>query len=222
MTLNPYESPEVRGVLGPEYKVGPLCCNPSCKKFAEHAHHIFRRTDQRLGQPFEWVEIKGAVYQNLTGICPDCHHAVTSPVGGHKAAIKIVGPDFDWTWMWCIVKDKDTPVPVAPIRPQPLTPEGLALGRAMETSESDACPTCGHVKRARSSNGGRARASWTVKVPADAENGADILDVLVDDMALILGVEPNQTGRYYVLVPTLYYAHQEKSRFLESIKGVGG
>lgn len=60
-------------------------------------------------------------------------------------------------------------------------------------------------------------------MPDDAEeDGADVLDTLVDDLALILGVEANQTGRYYVLVPVLYFAHQDKKRFVESVKGVGG
>jgi len=59
-------------------------------------------------------------------------------------------------------------------------------------------------------------------VPDDAENGAEILDTLVDDMGVILGVEPNQTGRYYIVLPCVYYAHQEKARFVESLKGFGG
>src|SRR5262245_17540556 len=101
--MPPWHGPEVRGVEGPEYTVGPKCCNPGCNRYAEHAHHIFRRTDSRLGGPFAWVEIKGAVYQNLAPICARCHNDISGPVGGYKAAIKILGDDYDWTWYWCSV-----------------------------------------------------------------------------------------------------------------------
>ena len=230
MTLVPYAGPQVRGVDGPSYRVGPICCNPGCRKEAVHPHHIFRRTDQRLGGAYAWIEIKGAAYQNLTGICWRCHNDITGGIGGHKAAIKILGDDYDWTWWWCAVShevvdgvEMETSKPLAPIEPQPLTPEEFANSR-VPPQESEACPTCGHVKRARPAIGqpGRARKSWTIKVPADAENGAEILDTLVDDLAILLDVEPNQTGRYYVLVPTLYFAHQDKRGFADSIKGVGG
>ena len=227
MTLSPYDGPQVRGVGGPEYKVGPICCNPNCKRYAEHAHHIFRRSDQRLGGAFDWVSIMGYVVQNKVGVCAPCHDDLTGRIGGHKAAIRMIGPDFDWIWTWCIVKPgsgADIAVPVGEIQPQPLTPEALADSRATgPLGEPETCPACGHVKRRARPAGlaGRAQATWTVKVPADAENGAEILDTLVDDLALLLGVEPNQTGRYYVLVPCLYYAHQERSRFVESLKGVG-
>ena len=214
MTLSPLDSPMVRGVGGPEYKVGPYCANPECRRIAEHAHHIFRRS--QLGGAFAWVEIKGVVYQNLCGLCANCHDDVTGRVGGHRAAIRLLGPDYDWVWTWYGGPAVER---IGPITPQPLS---LEAWRSTESSPGpETCPTCGHVKRARSASPGRARKSWTILVPADAENGADILDTLVDDMALILGVEPNQTGRYFVVMPCLYYAHQEKSRFVESLKGVG-
>src|SRR4029077_11390368 len=107
VTLSPWTGPQVRGVDGPEYKVGPRCCNPACVRFAEHAHHVFARSDKRLKKPYAWVEIKGQRYQNLVGVCPDCHDDLTGGVGGHKAAIMIVGPDYDWTWMWTrVTSDK--------------------------------------------------------------------------------------------------------------------
>jgi hypothetical protein len=228
MTLNAWKGPQLRGVAGPAYQVGPWCSNPGCRREAQHAHHIFRRTDQRLGAPFDWVEIKGVVYQNKTGVCARCHDDLTGSVGGHRAAIKIVGPDYDWTWMWCTVHESygvgEVITPLAPIEPQPLTPEALALSRVPDDPwEPEKCPTCGHVTRARPTRtGGRARKSWTILVPDDAEDGAEILDVLVDDMGMILGIETNQTGRYYVVLPCVYYAHQEKARFLQSLKGTGG
>jgi hypothetical protein len=58
-------------------------------------------------------------------------------------------------------------------------------------------------------------------VPDDAENGADILDTLIDDAALLMGIDATATGRYYVLVPALYYMHQNWSEFALSLKGEG-
>ena len=231
MTLPPWHGPQVRGVDGPLYKVGPHCCNPGCNRWAEHAHHIFARSDKRLKKAWDWVEIKGAVYQNKTGVCARCHDDLTGRLGGHVAAIKLVGVDYEWEWMWCVVQhhasdptETVTSVPLAPIVPQPLTPEQFALSQASGDPVEEKCPTCGHVKRARpGAAAGRARKSWTIKVPADEqENGAEVLDTRVDDIGLVLGIEPNQTGRYYIVVPVLYYAHQEKQRFVESLKGVGG
>lgn len=221
MTLTPWDGFELRGVDGPLYRVGPLCCNPGCRRYAEHAHHLFARSDKRLKKPCDWVEIKGAAYQNLVPVCPRCHDDLTGGPGGHKAAIRLVGPDYDWTWMWCAVTDAGVS-PLAPIEPQPLTPEQLALSRASGTPVEERCPTCGHLKRARPPASGRARKSWTIKAPDDEENGVEVLDALTDDMGIVLGIEPTQVGRYYIVVPVLYYAHQEKSRFVESLKGVGG
>jgi hypothetical protein len=228
MTLSPWTGPEVRGVGGPDYKVGARCCNPGCPRWTDHAHHVFRRTDQRLGGAFAWIEIKGVVYQNLVPVCARCHDDLTGGPGGHKAAIKLVGPDFDWVWNWCSVTSVDGEErisPLAPIEPQPLALEEFATSRASGDPVPEQCPTCGHVTmRARpTGQGRRARKSWTIKVPDDAEeDGAAVLDALTDDLGLILGVEPNQTGRYYIVVPVLYYAHQDKARFVESVKGVGG
>src|SRR5262245_29921817 len=198
MTLPPWHGPQLRRVPGPEYKVGPMCSNPGCHRYAEHAHHIFARSDKRLKAPYAWIEIKGAVYQNLTGVCARCHDDLTGRVGGHRTAIKLVGTDYDWVWMWCVVQHgRDDPletltsVPLAPIDPQPMTPEEFATTRVPPAPESEeACPTCGHVKRARPSTAGRGRArkSWTIKVPDDAEDGAEVLDTLVDDMGVLLGI----------------------------------
>jgi hypothetical protein len=225
VTLSPWDGPRVRGVDGPAYKVSTRCSNPGCNRFAEHVHHIFRRSDQRLGKACDWVEIKGAVYQNKTGVCPRCHDDLTGSIGGHKAAIRIEGDDYDWTWMWCVAQQTLTGYSfraLAPIEPQPLTPEAFAVAERDSLPEPEVCPTCGHVKRARLTPAGRARKTWTVLVPDDDEDGAAVLDTLVDDLALILGVEPNRTGRYFVIVPALYHAHQDKRAFADSLRGVGG
>lgn len=223
MTLPAVDSWDVVGVPGPKYKVGPRCSNPTCRKIAEHAHHIVRRS--QLGGDYAWVAIEGVIVANLTGLCADCHDKVTGLVGGHKAAIRYM----DGLFYWCSLESDGAEITYAPVdllEPQPSTPETLA-GRASEASESEtSCPFCGHAKRRRRAPAGpdgkrRRRKTWTVKVPDDAEDGAEILDTLVDDLSIVLGTGDDSGARYYTLVPALVYAQQERKRFTESIKGRG-
>jgi hypothetical protein len=242
VTLPAVDTFAVRGVEGNPYKVGPYCSNPTCKRGAEHAHHIVRRS--RIGGPFDWVEIDGRLYGNLTGLCVPCHDDVTGVEGGHKAGIRLI----DGEWIWCLAIDRDDPrtvgdeafatttvfqdsrgntyFPIGPLSPQPPTPETLAELASGATEESEhACPFCGQAKRRRRlvTGPGRRRRSWIVRVPDDdLENGADVLDVLIEDLAMVLNVEPNTTGRYFVIVPALYHAIQDKKAFAESLEGIGG
>ena len=125
MTLPAVDTWNVRGVEGPPYKVGPQCSNPNCSKWAEHAHHIVRRS-QLQKQPQDWIAIEGFVIGNKTGLCPGCHDDITGLVGGHKAAIRWIQGDF---W-WCLVNPTETDPSamqyhaVSPLSYQPPTPEG--------------------------------------------------------------------------------------------------
>jgi hypothetical protein len=80
------------------------------------------------------------------------------------------------------------------------------------------------VKRRRPSTrgDGRRRKTWRVLVPDDAENGAEILDELVEDVGLTIGVDPVSSGRYYILLPVLVHACQSKAALVDSLKGIGG
>jgi hypothetical protein len=231
VTLPPIDSWQVRGVAGPKYKVGPRCSNPTCGKIAEHAHHMWRRS--LLAGDFAWVELPdGKVLGNLTGLCPLCHDKITGRVGGHKAAIRLSHPDG--VMWWCTIGDENSGVEyefVAPLDPQPPTREAFVASPADSSeSEENSCPTCGqprarHRKKTPARSARRARKTWPVKVPADAEeDGAEVLDSLTEDLAPLLGVEPDDngaytSGRYYVLVPALYYAQQQRDDFVRSILG---
>jgi len=59
-------------------------------------------------------------------------------------------------------------------------------------------------------------------VPDDGEDGAEILDTLVDDIGLTLGIDPVNSGRYYCILPALYFACQNKQTFVDNLKGIGG
>jgi len=225
VTLPPLDADIAFSAEGPDYKVGPHCSNPNCSRLADHAHHIFRRT--KMGKPVDWVEVEGWVVANKTGLCWRCHNDVTGEVGGHKAAIRL---DLErHVFQWCLVvleRGLVTDYPFAGLLdPQPPTPESLALERATGQPESEACPRCGHVKRARAVHRGpaRARKTWPVLVPDDEqEHGADVLDALVETLApMIPNADTTRAGRYYVLVPVLAYAAMDTKRFLETLEGVG-
>jgi hypothetical protein len=221
VTLPAVDTWDVRGVAGPEYKVGPKCSNPRCAKNAEHAHHIIRRS--QLAGDYRWVEIVGEAYANLAGLCPDCHDEVTGIVGGHTAAIRLVQN----RWWWCLIAmrphDQVEYFPIAELDPHPPT-QDQATERFPEhpVSGSETCPTCGQARRrARPSSRGaaRRRKSWTIKVPDDSEDGSMILDTLVDDLALVLGYE-GDNGRYYVIVPALVFAQMNRAQFAREIEGM--
>jgi hypothetical protein len=216
MTLAPSETYKVRGLKGPAYQVGPGCSNPNCASYADDPHHIWSR--RKLGGPFDWVEVEERTFANKTGVCRPCHDDLTGRVGGHRAAIEYE----DGLFFWALVNDQGSQR-TGLLDPQPPTPENLsrALGHS---PESEACPFCGQPPRRRAERSAlaRRRKSWIVKVPDDAEDGAEILDTLVDDIGLTIGVDPVASGRYYILLPALYHACQSKAAFVESLKGVGG
>jgi hypothetical protein len=232
VTLPALDSWEVRGVLGPAYRVAARCSSPFCTKLTDHAHHIVRRT--ALGRPYDWIEItldEGAtvVLGNVTGLCLDCHNRVTGDVGGHQAAIRL---DIEtMTFNWCMVSTRGGLIeyePLAPLYPQPPSAESLAAQPAESAPETDGvCPACGHVTRRRSETttkraSGRRRKSWLIKVPDDSEeDGADVLDVLVDDLSPLLGYQPHANVRYHTVAAALYYAHQNVRASIEAISGRG-
>jgi hypothetical protein len=230
MTLPPIDSWQVKGVAGPKYKVGPKCANPTCGKWAEHAHHMWRRS--ALGRPYDWVQLPDdSIVGNLVGLCPDCHDLITGRLGGHKAAIRLAVADLvdnRKTFWWCLIGNGSgiRYEFVAPLEPQPPTQDSLIASPANEAGSDVSCPTCGQPRARRRSpvspsGRRRVRKTWPVKVPADAEeNGADVLDEFVEDLAPLLGVEPDKrggygSGRYYVLVPVLYYASLHKHELIE-------
>lgn len=227
MTLPATDSWDVRGVKGHDYKVGPHCSNPNCRKIAEHAHHIVRRS--QLGGDFRWIVLHGQARGNLTGVCVGCHNDLTGMVGGHKAAIRFSLADS--LFYWCdveTVNDQIEYLKRGPIDPQPPTPETLAERATGISTESDPCPMCGQAARRRpssqpSSPGGRRRKTWTVKLPADVidEDGAAVLDTLVLELGSLLGTGQDEGARYYTIVPAMSYCLQDSQGFVDAIKGKG-
>jgi hypothetical protein len=235
MTLRPMDSfVGVRGIAGPRYTVGPWCANTHCtysasggRAMADQAHHIWSR--KQLGGVFSWVELPdGTVIGNLTGVCVGCHGDLTGPIGGHRAAIRLDVDDFR-LW-WCRTSGHNGTMdyePLDPVEPQPPTRESLIASPATPESEPS-CPTCGQPRQRRRSptishgESRRRRKSWTIQVPDDEEDGALVLDTLVDDLAPQFDIEHvDAKSRYFVVVPALVFAQQAGKRFAESILGKG-
>lgn len=226
MTLPPIPSQDVHGVVGKPYKANPRCSAPDCNETTDHAHHIFRRT--RTSGAYFWVRLPdGQVVGNVTGLCWRCHDMVTGGPGGHQRWIQWRDGEYLWG---SVVNEHDRPVAdfieIGPLDPQPPAPDLLDVSQPDTESEPDRCPQCGQRRRRApaiaTAGARRRRKSWIVKVPDDHEDGADVLDTLVDDLAPLLGIDPTASGRYHVLVPVLVYAHQDESGFIDAIKGIGG
>lgn len=226
MTLAPIDGAFLaKGLAGPTYRVGPNCANPKCSHFADHAHHIFRRS--MLAGDFPWVEIEEKVFGNLTGLCADCHNAVTGNVGGHRAAIRL---DLEQgIYWWCdVIEDGWVNVVdyqrVAPLTPQPPALDSLSERSLGQGSEPEHCPVCGQEKRRRRPASPpeprRRRKNWTVSVPDDVEDGADVLDTFVDDVALLLGAGDwhERNKRYWALVHVLAWTMQRREEFARDVK----
>jgi hypothetical protein len=215
----------VRGLEAPaRYKVAARCSNPDCKHFSDHAHHIFRRS--ALSGDYAWVSIGGYVIGNLTGLCFQCHEDVTGAIGGHKAGIRWHEETKTFMWCWVDTADGDLDyIQVAPLNPQPPTPDTLAERTSgQENEESEHCPFCGHTKRRRESapkrEKARRRKNWSVSVPDDTEDGAEILDSFTDDAALLLGAGDwtERNKRYWTIVHVFAWVMQHREDFAKDVR----
>ena len=206
MSLRPHPNHNVKGLAGPEwpqFTVGPLCCVPGCSKFADHPHHLWRRS--ALGGPFPWVRLwDGSTVQNVVGICWQHHARVTDDLDR-------ITLEEDGSFIY---RDEAN-VRLGLIKPQPVT-----LGRDVTPKPQEApgaserCPTCNTKIRPSHDDTEerevtRNRSSWTVTVPKDErEDGAQTLDVLLEAARMVmddrgLSYGPERKVRFYVLSAAL-------------------
>lgn len=232
MTKLPAESWNVKGVATKEKapKVGPRCANPACTRFADHAHHIWRRSF--LGGDFAWVELpEGDIICNLIGLCFGCHAQITE----NKAWIRLRGESFHF------VECDDEPEDRGPLIPQPvrlvkspspdngdqfggaiqLTTDGgeVLHSEVVKSAGTDGeagflCPTCKRRKRAPRKDlppgEARRKVKFVFPVPQDGEeDGHEVLTVLIEECADVLG--RGEQPIYYTLAEVaaffLQHAH---------------
>ena len=220
MTLAPLVVPDIHGVEGKPVALSNWCVAPGCLSIAQQRHHLWPRSYLR-GQPFEWVSVAGKTMPNSVGLCVTHHAQVSSPIGGHQAKIvySLELELFEW---WTSVGTDDW-MYVGLLRDQKLVepePEAKRVRR-----EEGLCPTCGratpHEKR-RTQDGlpKRPAKTWTLLVPDDAENGADVLDTLIEDLAVLmeLDVHSQRLLRYHVLAPVLIWVTMHKVDFARDLE----
>lgn len=221
MTKLPHENRDVVGLDGPEhpkYTVGPLCSVPSCSRLADHSHHIWRRSFVIGDKP--WVKLwDGKIVGNLTGLCWRHHNDVTE--GRANIIWNGAIPAFVWD---------DGGETVFLLDPQPpgvsLATDKISqkLGADFPPGEHEhgpgaveKCPACHRsLPREKSaSQEKRPRKSWSVSVPVDErENGADVLDTLLNECAIIFGHNETKGARYFTLAQALALVVQNKEKFL--------
>lgn len=224
MTLPLIDSWNIQPVKGGLYPVNTTCANPFCDNDAEHGHHLVRRT-KIIGNTW-WVRLPGGiVIGNVIGLCAPCHALVTNQGGrggGHGAAIRWINGDL---W-WCAVDEGDATsailyVPLGICDPQtPHAGDDVILG--LDTGPRP-CPVCGHSSHGRKGpkREARKRKSWTVRVPDDEEDGAQVLDDIVDGIvaAFELDLDGGPLTRYHALARAGAFVLINQSEIPKEAKG---
>lgn len=189
----------------PKYKVGPRCCHPDCNFLADHAHHLWRRS---FGTRGAWVELvfldPPVIVGNLVPLCWRHHEDVTV----NKARIEYLDTTDLFVWR---VGD----AVAEPLKPQPPRWADQLLQTHVHDENEDVCSKCGRRRKTKDEmppGEKRARKSWTIKVPDDAEDGADILDTLCDELADLFAMDhyTSQLQRYYVCAQAFALVLQNK------------
>jgi hypothetical protein len=210
LTLIPLENRDVKGLNGlefPAYRVPALCSHPRCSRVVVDAHHLFRRSF--LAGAYPWVELPDhRIVGNVAGLCRLHHDQVTANeawirwlVRPRKDAPDVVRGRF---W-WCARdgRELDELYPHPPLHGLPLI--GDAEEAIVGPAARPVCPGCGRTlphqrEPGERLSGPRRRKSWVVKVPADsAEDGALVLDVLIDACADLFSHEKTEYMRYFTI-----------------------
>jgi hypothetical protein len=213
LTLLPSDSWEIEGVSGDRYQVPVRCQAPGCQRYSDHLHHLWRRSF--LGGDYWWVRLPGGlVVRNIVGLCIPHHEDVTGkPGAGHVAWIRWIPGTQEFRWMeeestsgkWRQVGTLSLPAPIK-------TASDGTPGR-----EAERCPVCGKLKRQtveheHEPGPKRPRKSWTIQVPADEEDGATVLDELVEGCAEVFGHDEytSKLRRYFTVVAALTVVLQNR------------
>jgi hypothetical protein len=223
MTLPLIDSWDIQPVKGSPYPVNTVCANPTCSDDAEHGHHLVRRS--QIGGDIWWIRLPDEiVIGNVIGLCAPCHALVTNQGGqggGHGAAIRWLSHAL---W-WCKVETevaRGAAVlsyrPVAPCSSQ--VPFGDDLDILRLDAAPTTCPTCGHTHAPKKKHPARKRKTWTVQVPADTEDGAQVLDEIVDGICAAFELDDGGAlTRYHALARAGAFVLVNRSAIPKEAKG---
>lgn len=207
MTRLPNESWNVEACTGdlfPRYKVKPLCAHPDCSRFVDHVHHLVRRSF--VGGDVAWVRFgNGDIVGNLVGLCYRHHEQVTV----NQAAIMYEERLHQFTWV------DDEGAACGALYPHPPkhghvhedeTGEPVLIG----PGSTHICPGCKRpIPREKTAGEkkepAKRRKSWTIKVPDETEeDGALVLDTLLEECATLFGRDMSASNnRYFVVAQAL-------------------
>jgi hypothetical protein len=204
MTRLPTESRDVTPHPDiPTYRVKPICSHPTCSRFTEHAHHICRRSF--IIGDIAWVSYEdGPIVGNLAGLCWMHHEDITR----NRAGIIWENRLKQYTWVdeQGVSVGKLSPHP--PIHGEPAKDDPRIVDHLHGPGSAEVCPTCSRpIRRPKDASKleeKKRRKTWLVTVPDEAaEDGALVLDVMVEELAVLFGREDSPKLRYYVLTQAL-------------------
>ena len=165
----------------------------------------------------DWVEVEGVTIPNTCGVCLTHHEWLTGVPGrGHVAHIQWREGVFTW---WVKNNDDDWEY------------HGLLRGQKLVNDQPEAarvrrqeglCEACGRPLPHKHEPRPKRKAKiWTLAVPDDAEQGAEVLDVYCEDLAVLMGLDPMSPRllRYHTLVPVLEWVMQNRAEFLRDYLG---
>ena len=215
MTLLPLENRNIialRGDKYPDYKVGPICSAPGCSKFTDHAHHLWRRSF--TAGACSWIKLPDdTVTGNLCGLCWRHHEEVT------VNTVQIVWSNgFYWKdHQGGYVRLLD---PQPPRYPTNVTEEPQKAAEALldGPASNPKCPSCKRTlphTHDKKKEGTRKRVQWSIHVPQDQqEDGADVLDTLVEECGKIFGHDENKRTKYFTVVQALALVVQNGNKLV--------
>lgn len=200
MTLLPHPNQNVKGLEGPQfpkYKVGPLCATPFCSKPVDNVHHAWRRSF--LTGAFNWVQLwDGKIVGNLIGLCYNHHLEITD----NQAQIVWDESFFYWLVAGEIIAQLSPQPPVHGAVPTVTAHTEKVVGPAA----AERCETCGRTlphSHDEKKEPARRRKTWVVLCPDDDEDGALVLDTLLDGCRELFQHDENKGTRYFSLVQAL-------------------
>lgn len=159
--LKPVDTRDVVAVASERYPVNTKCAHPECSEPAT-VHHAFPRSQTKSDSYFVSIE-GGEPIPHAVGLCGSGTTGHHGDVEEHRAWIRYEDGVWNWyererTWSEETCTEHDGWKLLGPLNPQPGSVEAKPKRRKFT----------GEAKRKR--------ANWQVKVPADHEDGAGILD----------------------------------------------
>jgi hypothetical protein len=189
----------IRGARGEKIPPAYLCAHPACMQRAQERHHLFRRSE--LAGAYDWIELLAASgdsvkLPNVIDLCREHHRFLTE----NLSWVKLIGTQFVW-----MDKIYDEWVAAGP------------LTRDVDTSLY--CDHCGQPKPRPKDPlpklATRRKKSVVLTVPDDSEDGAEVLDTLVDAICDDLGYDGSKgLARYHALTAAAAFTLQHRDMFL--------